>query len=376
MGLSDLSKNVRRFMKIKKLSIPQLAKECGLGTATLSNILNEKSSPNSSTLIKISTALGVSFSDLLAETPTLKTLRFRTNHKLTAREIAERDQLQIDSAIWLKNYVNLEELTQNQIEYKFEKITTENPIEAAKEIRGMYNIQDEEPIYDILSLVEDAGIKLYLHDFNFQKTFGLSVNKEDGGPAIIVNNNESISVERKIFTIAHELGHLILHRNSFDGEVSEENEIEEKQANDFAAELLMPEKAFEKQWELHSGISWVEAVLQIKQYFRVSYKTVLSRLNSLIGDRFAPGFLYAEFSRLYRLKYHHDLKNHYEPNSISELAPAKDEPKKISCFNFTEERFERLVRLAYEQEKITISRAAEMLSLSAESMRERIAEWL
>ena len=376
MALSDLSKNVRRFMKIKKLSIPQLAKECGLGTATLSNILNEKSSPNSSTLIKISTTLGVSFSDLLAETPTLKTLRFRTNHKLTAREIAERDQLQIDSAIWLKNYINLEELTQNQIEYKFEKITTENPIEAAKEIRGMYNIQEEEPIYDILSLVEDAGIKLYLHDFNFQKTFGLSVNKEDGGPAIIVNNNESISVERKIFTIAHELGHLILHRNSFNGEVSEENEIEEKQANDFAAELLMPEKAFEKQWELHSGISWVEAVLQIKQYFRVSYKTVLSRLNSLIGDRFTPGFLYAEFSRLYRLKYHHDLKNHYEPNSISELAPAKDEPKKISCFNFTEERFERLVRLAYEQEKITISRAAEMLSLSAESMRERIAEWL
>lgn len=376
MALSDLSKNVRRFMKIKKLSIPQLAKECDLGTATLSNILNEKSSPNSSTLIKISTALGVSFSDLLAETPTLKTLRFRTNHKLTAREIAERDQLQIDSAIWLKNYVNLEELTQNQIEYKFEQITTENPIEAAKEIRKIYNIREEAPIYDILSLVEDAGIKLYLHDFNFQKTFGLSVNKEDGGPAIIVNNNESISVERKIFTIAHELGHLILHRNSFDGEVTEENEIEEKQANDFAAELLMPEKAFEKQWELHSGISWVEAVLQIKQYFRVSYKTVLSRLNSLIGDRFTPGFLYAEFSRLYRLKYHHDLKNHYEPNSISELAPAKDEPKKISCFNFTEERFERLVRLAYEQEKITISRAAEMLSLSAESMRERIAEWL
>lgn len=376
MALSDLSKNVRRFMKIKKLSIPQLAKECGLGTATLSNILNEKSSPNSSTLIKISTALGVSFSDLLAETPTLKTLRFRTNHKLTAREIAEREQLRIDSAIWLKNYVNLEELTQNQIDYKFEQITTENPIEAAKEIRKIYNIREEEPIYDILSLVEDAGIKLYLHDFNFQKTFGLSVNKEDGGPAIIVNNNESISVERKIFTIAHELGHLILHRNSFDGEVSEENEIEEKQANDFAAELLMPEKAFEKQWELHSGISWVEAVLQIKQYFRVSYKTVLSRLNSLIGDRFTPGFLYAEFSRLYRLKYHHDLKNHYEPNSISELAPAKDEPKKISCFNFTEERFERLVRLAYEQEKITISRAAEMLSLSAESMRERIAEWL
>lgn len=376
MALEDLAKNVRRFMKLKKFSIPQLAKECGLGTATLSNILNEKASPNSSTLIKISTVLGVSFSDLLADTPKLKTLRFRTNQKLSAREVAERDQLQIDSAIWLKNYVNLEELTGNQVKYKFEQITTDDPVEAASEVRKIYKIGDEEPIYDIISLVEDAGIKLYLHDFNFQKTFGLSVNKEDGGPAIIVNDNENISVERKVFTIAHELGHLILHKNSFDGEVSEENDIEEKQANDFAAEFLMPEMAFKKQWELHSGISWIEAVLQIKQYFRVSYKTVLYRLNSLIGERYPSGFLFTEFAKLYRVKYQHDLKNHYEPNSISELTPAKKELKELSCFDFTEERYERLVRQAYEQEKISISRAAEMLSLSAESMRERIAEWL
>ena len=72
----------------------------------------------------------------------------------------------------------------------------------------------------------------------------------------------------------------------------------------------------------------------------------------------------------------HDLKNHYEPNSISEIVPAKDEPEKLSSFNFTEERFERLVRQAYDQEKISISRAAEMLNLSAEEMRERVAEWL
>ena len=135
MALEDLAKNVRRFMKLKKFSIPQLAKECSLGIATLSNILNEKASPNSSTLIKISTVLGVSFSDLLADTPKLKTLRFRTNQKLSAREVAERDQLQIDSAIWLKNYVNLEELTGNQVKYKFEQKTTDDPVEAASEVR-------------------------------------------------------------------------------------------------------------------------------------------------------------------------------------------------------------------------------------------------
>ena len=376
MALTDLSKNVRRYMKLQKLSIPQLAEKSELGTATLSNILNEKSSPNSTTLIKISHALGVSFPQLLADAPKLKTLRFRTNSKLSAREVAERDQLEIDSAIWLKNYVSLEEFTGIKSRFKFENIGTSDPVEAAREVRKISKIKDDEPIYDIVSLIENAGIKLYLHDFNFQKTFGLSVNKEDGGPAIIVNNGESISVERKIFTIAHELGHLILHRNSFDGEVAEENETEEKQADMFAAELLMPQKAFEKQWEVHSGISWVDAVLQIKQYFGVSYQTVLYRLNDLKKDKFSPGYLYREFARLYRLKYNHDLKNHYEPNSISDMVPAKDEPARLSSFNFTEERFERLVRQAYEQKKITISRAAEILNLSAEKMRERVAEWL
>lgn len=376
MALADLGRNVRRYMKLQQLSIPKLAEKSGLGTATLSNILNEKASPNSSTLIKISTALGVSFPELLAETPKLKTLRFRTNTKLTAREIAERDQLEIDSAIWLKNYVSLEELTGKKSNCKLNKVVTKDPNEAAKEVRKIFNIKEDAPVYDIVSLIENAGIKLYLHDFNFQKTFGLSVNEEDGGPAIIVNNSENISVERKIFTIAHELGHLILHKTSFDGKFAEENDTEEKEADTFAAEFLMPEKAFIKQWEAHSGISWVDAVLQIKQYFGVSYKTVLYRLNSHIGDRFEPGQLYKEFARLYRIKYNHDLKNNYEPESISEIVPALDEPAELSPFSFTEERFERLVRQAYEQQKITISRAAEILNLSTMQMRERVAEWL
>ena len=376
MALTDLSKNVRRYMKLQKLSIPQLAAKSGLGTATLSNILNEKSAPNSSTLIKISSALGVSFPELLAEIPKLKTLRFRTKSKLTAREIAERDQLEIDSAIWLRNYVDLEEMTGTKSVYKFDEITATDPKEAAKEIRKICNIENDKPIYDLISLIEDSGIKLCLYDFKFQKTFGLSVNKEDGGPAIIVNNNEAISVERKLFTIAHELGHLILHKSSFNGEFAEENDTEEKQADMFAGELLMPEEAFFKQWEAHRGISWVDAVLQIKQYFGVSYQTVLYRLNDLMKDRYPSGYLHKEFARLYRQKYGHDLKNHYEPNSISDITPAKDEPAELSSFNFTEERFERLVRLAYEQEKISISRAAEMLNLSAEEIRERVAEWL
>lgn len=44
--------------------------------------------------------------------------------------------------------------------------------------------------------------------------FGLSIGPADGGPAVVVNVWDGISVERWIFTAAHELGHLVLHLRS------------------------------------------------------------------------------------------------------------------------------------------------------------------
>jgi hypothetical protein len=79
------------------------------------------------------------------------------------------------------------------------------------------------------------------------------VRANDSDPGwIIVVNNEHASVRQR-FTIAHELGHLLLHRYSqphadtgfkvrFRDENSSTGSIrEEIEANQFAAELLMPE---------------------------------------------------------------------------------------------------------------------------------------
>ena len=47
MAVSDIGNNVRRHMKIRGLTVPALAKKGGIGTATLSNLLNGKSEPKS-----------------------------------------------------------------------------------------------------------------------------------------------------------------------------------------------------------------------------------------------------------------------------------------------------------------------------------------
>ena len=105
-----------------------------------------------------------------------------------------------------------------------------------------------------------------------------SVSSADGGTAIAVNTDESIPIERQIFTAAHELGHLLLHSESYEADQAEEDAQQESEASMFASHFLMPDRGFEQVWSDSRGLPWVQSVLHAKRVFRVSYKTVLRRL--------------------------------------------------------------------------------------------------
>ena len=364
MAEKDIGKNLRRYLSLKGYSIATFSMECGIGTATLSNILNDKSSPTSSTLIKITDKLDISFNALLADNPKLKTLRFKIDKELSAREKAQRDQIIVDSTLWLTNYVELEDITNQHNDFIFTNIKSKDPLEAAHEVRSILNLSPDEPIRDIVSLIEKSGIKVYLHPFNFQRTFGLSINKEDGGPAIIVNTDDSLSLERRIFTIACELGHLILHQDSYNGQVELESPQEVKEADIFASELLVPQKALEQKLKEYKGLSWYEVVLQIKKYFFVSYKTILYRLKNMPN---ATLYTNEAFLKLYNVPYAHTKASPLD--TVIEVEP-------LLNISFIETRYSYLVREAYENEKISITRAAELLNLSINEMRNLISNWL
>ncbi len=377
MGIQDIGDNVRRHMKIRGLTIPQLSAKMGMGTAALSNLLNGKAEPKSSTLIKLAEGLDVPFDELLADAPKLKSLRFRTAKILSGREKAERDQLRHDSAIWLSDYSFLEKELKVAPAYRLSHISCKEPRAAAMAVRSVFELEREAPIYDISELMELAGIKLRIRPFGFKKTFGLSIGHEDGGPGIVVNSEEGIPVERQLFTIAHELGHLILHKASYKDPSETENEIEEREADLFAGTFLVPDEALEKEWTEGKGLHFVDRVLKIKKIFKVSYKTLLIRLVQM-GKASSLTDLIIKFSQDYKAMYHHDLKGHYEPESLSadESNPvADDDPQELDVSDLMEERFSRLVRDAYEKEIISMSRAGEMLNLSISDMRILIRAW-
>jgi Zn-dependent peptidase ImmA (M78 family)/DNA-binding Xre family transcriptional regulator len=373
MGIRDIGDNVRRFMKLRELTIPNLSARMGMGTAALSNLLNGKAEPKSSTLIKLAEALHVTLNDLLSDTPRLRSLRFRTAKILSGREKAERDQLRHDTAIWLADYSFLEDALNKRVPFKLANISEQNPETASMEARKALGILADKPVYDISDLMEKAGIKLRVRPFGFKKTFGLSVGEEDGGPAVIVNSEIGITVERQIFTIAHELGHLILHKGSYGAASEVEDDREENEANLFAGVFLVPDEGLRNQWEESKGLHWVDRVLHIKRIYKVSYMTILVRLIQLYPAlRNRP--LITEFRSEYAGLHKHDLKDHYEPNAI-EGPVATIDPQGLDTSDLVEDRFVRLVREAYEGGKISIGRAGEMLNRSLEDMRALARAW-
>ncbi len=87
------------------------------------------------------------------------------------------------------------------------------------------------PIRDLTRLVEDSGVIIVPFDFGTPLIDGFSQHAGDGLPPIIFIN-KSQPTDRYRFSLAHELGHIVMHHTP--------NPEQEIQSNLFASEFLMP----------------------------------------------------------------------------------------------------------------------------------------
>ncbi|MBN2861218.1 MAG: ImmA/IrrE family metallo-endopeptidase, partial [Sphaerochaetaceae bacterium] len=215
-------------------------------------------------------------------------------------------------------------------------------------------------------LLESCGIKILTLPYSSDAFNGLSVGEDDKGPAIIINTWDRISIERQIFSTAHELGHLLMHLSDYDGNALSEDKAQEKEADLFAGYFLMPAQGFDSEWKDTAGMPFAERVMKIKSIFKVSYKSVLYRLKQkgVVDDT-----IWFRFPQLYEARYNKKLSYKEEPFLEG------SEPFGLKSFDFYADRLSRLVRRAVEEDKISISRASEILNVSFEQMMERVAEW-
>ncbi|MCL2094950.1 ImmA/IrrE family metallo-endopeptidase [Candidatus Saccharibacteria bacterium] len=158
-------------------------------------------------------------------------------------------------------------------------------IDKAREIVKKYNpnILIPFPFENILKEHED--VEVFSVDLTANGFSGfIAYDDTDGKFKIALNSRDS--KERAYFTKAHELGHYFLHgeeiKNYKDGDklITDEssvldhpimfrgnlsgNKIFERQANSFAAELIMPEEQVRNAWDVSGGdLSYCARVFEV-----------------------------------------------------------------------------------------------------------------
>lgn len=141
-----------------------------------------------------------------------------------------------------------------------------------------------EPSIDVIGLAQavDVPVFFFPNDERYKGTDGLLV--VHNGKARIFVNAEKSKVRQR-FTVAHELGHLFLHNNG-ENSVSFRNDgvlntlpydpKKEREANDFAARLLMPE-------QLIRAYAHMLKPEEMSLYFDVSSPAMKYRLSNIFG---------------------------------------------------------------------------------------------
>jgi Zn-dependent peptidase ImmA (M78 family)/DNA-binding XRE family transcriptional regulator len=367
--LTSLAHHLRRLRRKQGLTQAELADQADLSRLAYRNIEAGEASPKVETLLRIAQVLEVRLEELLAPIEVLRQVRFRATKRMNTRE-----EILIDVGRWLRDYAELEELLHERRPFSLDKIQVagaDRAREAAGLARRKLGLRGDEPVRDLCGLLEAHGVKVLPLPLASDGFFGLSVGRDEGGPAIVVNVWERISVERWIFTAAHELGHLILHLDAYDVSRSNEDDDEEQEANRFASQLLMPEAGFEREWNGARGLGLFDRVMKVKRAFRVSYRTVLYRLAEAAPEE----DLWRRFQHEHKRRTGRTLTRSDEPEAISVEAHAAAEPVRLEAAEFVEERLSGLVRAAVEKELISVGRAAEILGIDQKAMRERIASW-
>lgn len=147
--------------------------------------------------------------------------------------------------------------------------------------------------YGIIDLFKDCerlGYKLLRYPLGENADLGFAAQKDND---IVIFTNSCSRLSREIFTLAHEIGHVILHLDHAPSFVDDNMTIngksineKEQEANYFAACLLMPSEDVDRFIDLEiqdfneKGLSAMD-IARIMSEFNVSFDMALNRLESL-----------------------------------------------------------------------------------------------
>jgi Zn-dependent peptidase ImmA (M78 family)/DNA-binding XRE family transcriptional regulator len=330
---------IQRARKAASLSLRALGEIVGVSQTTISMYESEKSTPDSTMLLKLAKALKVKTefffrsSEFVLEN---KEYRKRTISNIELQSIESKilnlveKRFEFETLYPLMNTIKFEVPTElpTHIQYLYNIDTFAN------QLREIWNLGND-PISDLSDLLESKGIKVFMIDEDADNNFD--------GLAALVNNYHIIVIsknwpgDRQRFTLAHELGHLML-----DGKLADTLD-DEKASDRFAGAFLLPENPLKKKLgDTRKNLEIAELSL-IKKEFGVSMQVVFIRASQI------KIIAYNYSSKLWKI---------FKKEGWNIKEPGEQYPsEKVH-------HFKQMVLRAVSEEYIEESKAAELLDMT------------
>jgi len=299
--------------------------------------------PSSGVLSRLASTLGVSLEYLLSEqVEELEAVEFR---KLARTSAGDRARVEAEVIDALQRYLAIEEILELDSHAWKEPGCKDRFVGREEEGEVLAeNVRDEwelgvDPIPNMTALLEDRGIKVLVIPLP-EGVSGLTClvrrpRRKDKVPVIVVNRN--VTLERRRFTLAHELAHRL---------IDDDSPVEhEKASNIFAGAFLAPKDHLIREIGKHRNALGYKELIHLKRMYRISAAALLVRLMQVgVIDDSTMSYAFQSFARAWRSE---------EPDP---LEGAGEEGK-----HELPRRFERLCYWALAERLISPGKAGELL---------------
>jgi Zn-dependent peptidase ImmA (M78 family)/transcriptional regulator with XRE-family HTH domain len=331
---------IRQAREICGLTQTQLAQRIGVKQPAIAQYESEQITPLQETLEAIAKETGFlpSFFEQEPIDFPLGSLCFRARNSLSKRE---RDQAYQCAKTMFEVILRVAPIL--RIPRPQLPIIQEKPITAAKVVRTAFGLSPDTPVKNLIRLLEKNGIivitlPLFLRRLDAFSTW--AKHKTERPIIILTSGNQS---DRVRFSVAHELGHLVIHQPAR-GQLKKI----EKEANEFAAEFLLPKDAMRNELVPPITLSRL-AKLKLRWGTSMSFLIYRAKQLNIISER-QKTYLYEQMSiRGWR----------------------KREPSNLDIPAETPVAYRKMIELAYEDMKqyanathATLQRAQEFILFS------------
>ena len=299
--------------------------------------------PSSGVLTRLTKVLGVSLEYLMSEqVEELEDVKFR---KLSRTSAGERARVSAEVIDRLQRYLTVEEIlgldsgVWRPPRFGNRFLGQENDGEIlAEDMRDKWQLGID-PIPNMTSLLEDRGVKVLVIELP-GRVSGLTClvrrqRQKEKVPVIIVN--QKVTLERRRFTLAHELAHQL---------IDESSPVHLEKASDvFAGAFLVPQYHLVREIGKARTAFGYQELIQLKRMYRVSAATLLVRFRQVgVINESTLAYAFQTFAHGWRSS---------EPEPLEE----RDEEGRHEL----PRRFERLCYWALAEGLISPVKASELL---------------